>query len=58
MFTKEELKIIEAALTAYYLQRLEAKRANGKKQSDWHKNFMKSIDTLQSKIWKMVNAME
>ena len=57
MFTKEELKLIEAALTAYYLQRLEARRRQ-KAKSDWHNNVIKSIDTLQSKIWNMVNTME
>lgn len=56
MFTKEELQLIEAALSEYYLKCAERKRADRK--SNWHLNTMKKIDDLQGKLWKMVNTME
>lgn len=60
MFTKEELNLIDAALTAYFLQHSEEydrQKAKGRKKCGWHLSVMDRIGKLQSKIYLLVNSM-
>lgn len=52
MFTKDELDLIEAALTEYFLKRNKLRKNCG-----WHLSVMDKIATLQSKIYMIKNGM-
>lgn len=60
MFTKEELELIDAALTAYYLKNHEEydrQVAKGRTKCGWHFSVMNRIDKLQSKIFEIKNSI-
>lgn len=61
MFTKEELELIEASLTEYWLknnEEYERKASKGRKNCKWHLSVMDRIDNLQSKIYYIKNSMQ
>ena len=60
MFTKEELELIDAALTEYWLknnEEYERQTAKGRKKCGWHLSVMNRIGNLQSKIFMIKNSM-
>ena len=60
MFTKEELELIYAALTEYWLknnEEYERQMAKGRKKCGWHLSVMDRIGNLQSKIYMLENSM-
>lgn len=60
MFTKEELELIDAALTVYYLknhEEYERQKAKGRKKCGWHLSVMDRIGKLQSEIFVLKNSM-
>lgn len=61
MFTKEELELIDAALTEYWLknnEEYERQMAKGRKKCGWHLSVMGRIDKLQSKIFGIKNGFD
>ena len=61
MFTKEELELIEASLTEYWLrneEEYERQKAKGRRDCVWHLSVMEKIDKLQSKIYYIKNSMQ
>lgn len=61
MFTKEELELIDAALTEYYLkhhEEYERQKAKGRKKCGWHLSVMNRIGNLQSKIYVLKSGMQ
>ena len=56
MFTKEELDLIDSALTEYYLNHqedYERQKAKGRKNCDWHLSVMDRTLRLQAKIFAL-----
>lgn len=61
MFTKEELDLIDTALTEYWLknrEEYERQMAKGRKKCGWHLPVMNRIDNLQHKIFLLKNDMQ
>lgn len=59
-FSKEELELIDAALTEYWLknrEEYERQRAKGRKKCGWHLSIMDRIGNLQHKIFLLKNDM-
>ena len=60
MFTKDELELINTALTEYYLKHIkeyDTQKAKRRKNCDWHLSVMKKTSDLQSKIYILKNSM-
>lgn len=60
MFTKEELDLIDSALTEYWLkhnEEYERQKAKGRKKCGWHLSVLNRISNLQSKIFYIQNSM-
>lgn len=60
MFTKEELELIDAALTEYFNSHTEAykrQEVKGRHKRSWHIGVMNRISALQSKIYMIKNGM-
>lgn len=60
MFTKDELELIDAALTECFNSHTEAykrQKAKGRHKCSWHLRVMARISTLQSKIYRIKNSM-
>lgn len=54
--TTEELEVINAALTEYWLknhEEYERQMAKGRKKCGWHLSVMEKINKLQSKIFSL-----
>lgn len=61
MFTKEELELIDTALTEYYLkhsEEYERQKAKGRRKCDWHLSITNKITNLHSKIYMIKNSMQ
>lgn len=61
MFTKEELKLIDAALTEYWLKHnedYERQKAKGRRDCDWHLSVLKRCTDLQGRIFNLLNGGE
>lgn len=61
MFTKEELELIDAALTVYWLknnEEYERQMEKGRKKCGWHLSVMNRINYIQSKIFELKNSMQ
>lgn len=61
MFTKEELELIDAALTELYLKHNEEhtrQMEKGRKHCNWHLSVMDRIGNLQSKIYYIKNSIQ
>ena len=59
-FTKEELELIDAALTVYYLknnEEYERQKAKGRKKCNWHLSVMNRCLNLSSKIFYLKNSL-
>ena len=59
MFTEEELNLIDAALTEYYLkhnEEYERQKAKGRTKCNWHLSVMNRTSNLQSKIYRFKNG--
>ena len=60
MFTKDELDLIDAALTEYFIKHTEEytrQRDKGRKNCGWHLRVLDKITALQSKIYMIKNGM-
>lgn len=60
MFTKDELKLIDASLTEYYMhhhEEYDRQKAKGRKKCDWHLSVMDRTSKLQSKIFELINEI-
>ena len=60
LFTKEELELIDAALTVYYLknnEEYERQKAKGRKKCNWHLSVMNRCSNLSSKIFYLKNSL-
>lgn len=61
MFTKEELELIYAALTEYFLKHNEEYRRQmekGRSKCGWHLSVIDKVNKLQSKIYMLKNSMQ
>ena len=61
MFTKDELILIDSALTEYYLNHhdeYERQKAKGRKKCSWHLSVMDRTSKLQSKIFAIMNGIQ
>lgn len=59
MFTKDELDLIDAALTEYFIKHTEEytrQRDKLRKNYGWHLRVMDKISALQSKIYMIKNG--
>jgi hypothetical protein len=60
MFTYEELELMDAALTLYWLhnrEEYERQEAKGRKKCGWHLSVMNRIDDLHTKIFMIKNSI-
>lgn len=60
MFTKDELSLLHAALTEYYLKHnseYEQQKAKSREKCDWHLKVMDKTSKLQSKVFKLETEM-
>lgn len=59
MFNHEELELIDAALTDYWLKHhedYERQKAKGRKKCSWHLSVMDRVGKLHLKISSMQNS--
>jgi len=60
MFNKEELELIDAALTEYFLKHNEEYKRQmekGRSKCGWHLSVMDRVGRLQSKIYYIKSGM-